>query len=226
MSVRLVDRLLGGGGLLRAHVARRPQQQAGHRQRGFLDALGQAEVGQPDHALGVQEEVGRLDVAVDDAALVRVRQRLRRLQAPAGNRARLQRGPLGPAFVQNRGQAFALDELHGVVVDAVLAADGEDGHDVRMVQAGDGLGLAPEALHRLGVGHGPEAQHLQGDLARQGKLLGLVDDTHAAAAHLAHDAKIPQPGRRGAVRPRRLVDELDAGQTLLQLGREGRVGRQ
>jgi len=52
-------------------------------------------------------------------------------------------------------------------MDAVFAADGEHRHDIGVVQPGDGLGLALEALHDLGIGHRPEAQHLQGHLALQ-----------------------------------------------------------
>ena len=37
---------------------------------------GQAEVGHPEVALGVEQEIGRLDVAVDDPALMGVVERL------------------------------------------------------------------------------------------------------------------------------------------------------
>ena len=47
--------------------------------------LGQAEVGDPDDARGVQQQVRRLDVAVDDAAGVGVGQPLRRLAADLGH---------------------------------------------------------------------------------------------------------------------------------------------
>ena len=43
--------------------------------------LGQAEVGDPDLALGVEQQVGRLDVAVEDALLMSVFERLGHLDA-------------------------------------------------------------------------------------------------------------------------------------------------
>ena len=42
-------------------------------------------------------------------------------------------------------QGLSVDELHGVEVDAPLAADKVDGHDVRVVQAGRRLRLVLEA---------------------------------------------------------------------------------
>ena len=48
-------------------------------------ALGQAEVGDPDDPGVVEQEVARLDVAVDDAAGMGVGQPLRRLAANLGH---------------------------------------------------------------------------------------------------------------------------------------------
>ena len=54
-------------------------QVAGHGQPGLAVAVGQTEVGNPHAALSVHQQVGRLDIAMDHAQLVRVLQRLGRL---------------------------------------------------------------------------------------------------------------------------------------------------
>ena len=74
-------------GLLGAHVAQRAEQVAGHGQAGLGVELGQAEVGDPEAAAGVEQQVGRLDVAVDDAERVGVVQGLGRLDAQLGHGA-------------------------------------------------------------------------------------------------------------------------------------------
>ena len=67
------DRAAAPDGLLGGHVGGRAQDRAGDGQaRVGLDPLGQAEVGDVGLALGVEQDVGRLQVAVQDAALVGV----------------------------------------------------------------------------------------------------------------------------------------------------------
>ncbi len=75
--------------LLGAHVSQRPDHVAGHRQAGFGLHPRQAEVGDPEVAPGVDQQVGRLDVAVDDPQRMRVIQRLGRLHAQVGHGAEI-----------------------------------------------------------------------------------------------------------------------------------------
>ncbi len=95
------------------------------------------------------------------------------------------------------GQAAAVDELHGVVVDSLLATDVEDGHDVRVVQLRRGLGLDLESLPLLGVDGGGEREHLQSNAAAERDLLGLVNDPHSPSADFAEDAIVAQLGAVG-----------------------------
>ena len=89
-----------------------------------------------------QQDVGRLEVAVDDAA--------------AGGRACMARASVstraGRALARRLRragellrQAAAVDELQGEEGPAVVLADLVDLHDVGVLQAGDGLGLGAEA---------------------------------------------------------------------------------
>ena len=65
--------------LLRAHVAERAQQVAGHREvRAAFDA-GEPKVGEPQTAALIDEQIRGLDVAMDDAARVGVLERFGRL---------------------------------------------------------------------------------------------------------------------------------------------------
>ncbi len=61
---------------LRRHVPQRADDVAGVRQVLGAGRLGQPEVGHPDVALAIQEQVRRLDVAVEDALAVGMRERL------------------------------------------------------------------------------------------------------------------------------------------------------
>ena len=99
-----------------------------------------------------------------------------------------------------------LDELHGVVMHAAVAADGEDRHEVRVVEVRRRLGLDLEPLDPPRVDRGGEREDLQRDPAAERDLLGLVDDPHPAPAQLADDPEVAQPRGRDH---RRLV--LDAG---------------
>src|SRR5438309_906423 len=76
-------------GLLRRHVAQRAEQVAGRGQAAVAADVGQAEVGDEQRAGPVQEQVGRLDVAVDHAELVGVLQGVGRGGAPAGDGAEM-----------------------------------------------------------------------------------------------------------------------------------------
>src|SRR5262249_19187592 len=59
------------------------------------------------------------------------------------------------------GQGLPLNELHGVVVHAALAADTVHRDDVAVVQERRRLRLRPEALQLPRVERGRERQHLQ-----------------------------------------------------------------
>src|SRR5262249_60804925 len=57
-------------GVLGGHVGGRAEDGAGARRAVAAEALGQSEVGDLGPAVGVEQDVGRLEVAVDDAGLV------------------------------------------------------------------------------------------------------------------------------------------------------------
>ena len=129
-------------GLLRRHVAGRAHDLTRAGQTAVaLELLRQPEVGDPRVAVLVEQDVARLEVAVNHAALVGIVDRF-------GNRGH-QRGRLAGrkrSVGQPLGQALALDEAHREVVLALVLADLEDRDDPGVIEIGRGLGLGVEAL--------------------------------------------------------------------------------
>ena len=77
-------------------------------------------------------------------------------------------------------QCAAFDELHGDVGDAVVLAITVDGHDVGVVQLGDCLCLAAEALREGRVVGEKLRQDFDRHVAVERRLVCLVDRRHAA----------------------------------------------
>jgi hypothetical protein len=128
-------------------------------------------------AFGIQQDVRRLQVAVEDASLVRVMHR----PGDFGDEPR--RGlRIGGVAGQDLGQARAVDELHAEILPAVVLADLVDRDDSRMVEVGRRLGLVAEGVHLVVVGPVAGPEHPDGDRPIEVPLPGLVDDPHAAAA--------------------------------------------
>ena len=98
-----------------------------------------------------------------------------------------------PQLGQNLVETLPGNELHDVVVQAIVFPDAEDGHDIGMVQPGGGLRFAPKAQQALRVELRLARQDLQSHMPAQRFLFGLVDDAHPAPAGLAQDAIIPKP---------------------------------
>ena len=146
--------------------------------------LGQAEVEDLRLPAAGDEDVGRLDVAVDDAGRCARRRARRRSGWPCPAPAPGRMGLPCDAVLQR----LAFQALHDDEGLALVLADVVDGADVRMVQGGGGAGLALEALERLLIAGELRRQELEGHEAAQARVLGLVDHAHAAAAQLVDDA--------------------------------------
>ena len=82
--------------------------------------------------------------------------------------------------VEQLAQALAVDELHDDGLAALVLEDVVDGDDVGVGQAGDGDGLAAEALGDDGVGGEARLEPLQGDLAVERDVGGEPHLGHAA----------------------------------------------
>ena len=172
--------------LLGRHVPRRPHHDAAASQAdGGLAGLlhlgpGQSEIEQLD-AVARDEHVGRLEIAMDDAARVDRAKRgehLRRDRYRLGDAERAARQPLG--------ERLAFEQFHREEQVVAILADVVDLADVRMIDARGRARLPPQSLPgRLVLSE--TQNHLQRDGALQALVVGLVDDPHPAGAQLSGD---------------------------------------
>ena len=198
--------------LLRRHVGRRAEDDAGNRpgvresrrlrhhraedrpsRDSLAQRLGEAEVEHLHLAAGRELDVRGLQVAMDDALVVGFLEGFGDLRGDLeclveGNRAACE--PLLEVFALHQFERD--EELPGRFFQPV------DGGDVRVVQRGEQLGLAPESSEALGVlGHFGR-QHFDRDIAPQRRVGGAVDLAHSAGAN----------GRRYSVVRQRSSDEI------------------
>ena len=97
----------------------------------------------------------------------------------------LRLAPQSLDFVEDGVEPLPSDELHDVVVQAVVLADAEDGHDVRVMQPCRRAGLTPESFEPGRVAEMVEWQRLQCHVPSQRFLDCLVNDAHPAGPDAA-----------------------------------------
>ena len=156
-----------------------PAIDAGLRHLHVVGGAGQAEVGDLDALDAVfEQDVGRLDVAMDQALLVSGGQAGGDLAADAEDLLQLQRA-FAVDFVLER---LAVDELHHQVGRLVRVVDGVDRDDVIVMHGRGGRGLAEEALDGGRIGGQLRGHHLDGHDAAELGVEGPQHDAHAAVA--------------------------------------------
>ena len=160
-----------------------------------------AEIQQLHLALGIDQHVGRLQIAVNHQVTVRRRDRHRHLAEQLHDLARIQ-GPLFAPAVD----VFTPDQRHRQPWGAVIGHAGVDqADDVRMRQPRQDVGFAPElgAAVAAQAGHGQQFQrhHL---VRRAIDTVRAVHHRHAAARQFGFDFPAAQapPGHRLAIRRR------------------------
>ena len=145
------------------------------------------------------EQIRRLDVAVDNAGRVRGVERVGDLDGDRQQFVECEL-PLREALLQ-RGP---LQDLHDEEWAAVLVADVVNGADAGVVQRGGGPRLALEPGQRLAIIRQIGRKKFERDEAPQARVLGLVDDAHPAAAEPLDNAVVGE----------RLTDERIVAQVL------------
>src|SRR5882724_7183580 len=152
------------------------------RRRGrlrYVKTFRHAEIGNAWLVGGVDKHVRRLEVAVQNAALVSVVNGFGDGFHPARRSAEF-RNP--KSEIRNElGQVFPFHKIHREVVLAIVLADFVNGHYVRMLKLGRRLGLGAEPLHVRSAGQLPGQNHLHRDGAVETDLSRAIDHAHAAA---------------------------------------------
>ncbi len=138
----------------------------------------------------VEQDVSRLDVAVDESARVCRVERSGSLLGDPDRTSRLQW-----AIAKQLLQVGAVDEPHGQVELAVDLAGVVDGDDVRMLERCREPRLAQEALAERAVRGELRREQLQRDVAVEREIVRAVDDAHPTAPD---DRLDPVPSELGA----------------------------
>jgi hypothetical protein len=148
----------------------------------FRDVLREAEIQDLDDAALHQEEIGGLDVAMENAGAVRRIKRIGDLDAEVDRLMDLDR-----PVRQQLAQGLPLEQLHHEVGSALVLADVVDRADILMVQRGSGACFGAKPLEGAGVRQFVWDE-LEGDGPSQANVFARVDDTHPTGTQLGGDA--------------------------------------
>ena len=143
-------------------------------------------------------DVAGLQVAVRDAFLVGGRDGIGH-----GNRNRQDLVESQAAFRNHFGEGPSFDQLHREERHAVDGLDRMNRDDVRMVERGDGPGLALEALAAFGIECRRVRQHLERDEPVEPRVPRFVDLAHTPAAERGDDLVRPETHACGERHSRR-----------------------
>ena len=144
-----------------------------------LDRLRESEVQYLDRAVRTHLDVGRLQIAVDDALLMRGFERLGDLFRD-GQRFVQRNGTVSNAVSERR----SFDQFHHERDGAIRLLEAVNVGDVRMIQGCEDFRFTPESGQPLGIAGERCRQDLDGDFAFEVRV--------ARAIHLAHAARAEQ----------------------------------
>ena len=134
------------------------------------------------HAVLRQEDVRRLQIAMDDPLLVQRPERAEHRERDLPGLPRRQR-----AACQTCAQRLAVEQLHREEQVVAVRVDFVELADVRVTDARGGTRLAPQPLPFLSIA-AVRAQALDGDGAVETLVVRGIDHAHAAFAKLTDDA--------------------------------------
>ena len=171
-------------GLLRAEVGSRPDHRSGAGELfGVVEGAGDAEVGDLHGAVGGEQDVRRLDVAMHQTLGVCCGEGRGHLESDLGDPAGLEH-----AFgAEDVAQVLALNELHHHEVGAVVLAPVVNRHDAGVGEIRCSLGLPTEALDKGIAGGELPVEDLDSDVAAEASVEGDVHVRHTAAGDMGDE---------------------------------------
>ncbi|OQA95219.1 MAG: hypothetical protein BWY25_02496 [Chloroflexi bacterium ADurb.Bin222] len=176
--------------LLRRRVFRRPHT-SHHRARLRIiriPELDQTEIHEHGSPVGLQDDILGLDVAVDDALRVAVRERVEQLPGIGHHQRLRRRVPAGDAV----REIVAFDEIHHQISVAAFLEEIRHAHQVGMAEPRECHSFLLELLPQLRQHPGIQPRLWNLLLQRHGdfepQVPGAVDGAHAALPEMGHDA--------------------------------------
>ena len=144
--------------------------------------LGQTKIENLPVPAAGDKNIGRLNVAVNDALGVRRIERIGHIDRNSQQRLQFER-----RVVDGMLQRQAIQKFHDDEGAAVGLPDVVNRADVGMIQRRGRLRLAMKSAQRLGIACHAFGKELQRDETVEARVLGFVDHAHAAAAQLLQD---------------------------------------
>ena len=143
--------------------------------------LRQTEVDHFHPAVGEQDDVCRLQIAMDDAFFVGRVQCVRDLPRDR-QRVADRNGSQGTVFRprQSLRERLSFDELEDEGVHAISIFEAVDGPDVRMIERSERARLALEACMPVGIGGEAGGQDLDRDVATELRVARAINFAHPA----------------------------------------------
>ncbi len=140
--------------------------------------MGDAEVAHLDLAVGRQQDILGLDVAVNHAMRVRHVEGLAELLDDGHHGCQRQRR----VSIDQTLERTTLDIFHHQITQPIIVAHVVDGHDVGMLEHAGQVRLLLEAAYDIRAAEQVAVQHLDRDLTAQARVMGAIDTGHAAVA--------------------------------------------
>ena len=148
-------------------------------------------------ASGVHENIGRFQIAMQNALLVGIMNGLGEGLHPAGDAPKIDFRTR--RLLDQSSEVLSFDVVHREIMLSGVLPDFVDGHNVRVLQIGGRLGFGKEPLHAGGARELSGEDHFDGNCPIEAALAGFVDRAHAAACDFLVQfivAKEPQRGQR------------------------------